>query len=274
MSRAAAAIAATLLATPAAAADCRVTETLVAALPAAAGAALQASCGCKRRCAAEWASREHPEVARLVAVGAPDTDVIRWARTAPSIGEVRSLGDARLLVRLDGFGRTAARELRTVLTRAAGGRGAAVRLVLDLSANGGGDLGRMLEIAAALSGAEQAALRLVRPEGVEPLDLAATERLPATVAVVLVGAATASSGEVLAALLVSRARATLCGERTAGKGYAAEVIPVDQRTRLLVRVGTIEVAGMSIAGGLRPERARAECLAEGQATSDLANPDG
>lgn len=240
-----------------AAASCRVTDTLVATLPAAEGAALRETCGCEARCAAELAAREHPEVARLVAAGAPDTDVVRWARTEPSVGEVRPLADGRLLVRLDGFGRTVSRELREAAT----GAGADPGLVLDLAQNEGGDLGRMLEVAGLLLGAVPDAVHLARPGGDQLFQISGGERLPARVTAVLVGPLTASSAEVLAALLAVHG-ADLCGEPSAGKDYVQAVIPVDQELRLLLRVGRLEVSGVRLAGGLVPGKGRAECLVE------------
>ncbi len=70
--------------------------------------------------------------------------------------------------------------------------------------------------------------------------------------VVLVGPETASSAEVLAALLQRYAGARLAGSRTAGKDHLTRVIAVDHDWRLLVPAERIEVPGIELTGGLRP----------------------
>jgi C-terminal processing protease CtpA/Prc len=69
---------------------------------------------------------------------------------------------------------------------------------------------------------------------------------------VLVGPATASSAEVLAALLQRYAGARLAGSRTAGKDHLTRVIAVDHDWRLLVPAERIAVPGVDLTGGLDP----------------------
>ena len=69
---------------------------------------------------------------------------------------------------------------------------------------------------------------------------------------VLVGTDTASSAEVLAALLQRYAGGCLAGARTAGKDHLTRVIAVDHDWRLLVPAERIEVPGVDLSGGLRP----------------------
>lgn len=71
--------------------------------------------------------------------------------------------------------------------------------------------------------------------------------------VVLVGPGTASSAEVLAALLQRYADARLAGSQTAGKDYLTRVIAVDHDWRLLVPAERIEVPGVTLTGGLQPD---------------------
>ena len=78
---------------------------------------------------------------------------------------------------------------------------------------------------------------------------------------VLVGRQTASSGEILAALLRRHAGAELVGERTAGKDYLTRVVPLDQDWRLLLPAERIEVPGESLSGGLQPDRALPQAFA-------------
>ena len=69
---------------------------------------------------------------------------------------------------------------------------------------------------------------------------------------VLVGPGTASSAEVLAALLQRYAGARLAGSRTAGKNHLTRVIAVDHDWRLLVPAERIAVPGVELTGGLQP----------------------
>jgi C-terminal processing protease CtpA/Prc len=78
---------------------------------------------------------------------------------------------------------------------------------------------------------------------------------------VLVGPETASSGEILAALLRRYGGAELLGAPTAGKDYLSRVVAVDQDWRLLVPAERIEVPGETLAGGLVPDRLLPAALA-------------
>ena len=177
----------------------------------------------------------------------PDTDVIRWQNTRPSVATVAALADGRRLVRLDGFGRKAEFELVEALA-------GAEAVVLDLRHNRGGDLRRMLRVAGRFTGPVPGAVRLVQGDRVEALAIPA----PSGAAwrgriTVLVGAHTVSSGEVLAALLRRHAAATLLGERTWGKDYVLRVEPIDHDWHALIPAGRIEVPGEVLAGGLLPD---------------------
>ena len=183
----------------------------------------------------------------LQRVPGPDTDTIRWVTSLRSVERTAALGEGERLVRLDRFGRKVDHELRAALTRARG-------LVLDLRANRGGSLRRMLRVAARFTGPVPDALRLVRAEDVRLLPIPTPEgalwRGPITV---LVGADTMSSGEVLAALLRRFAGATVLGERTFGKDYALRVEPIAPGWRALIPDGRLEVSGEILAGGLVPD---------------------
>ena len=208
---------------------------------------LRQACGDDVVCAAETIARQDWR-ARLEPARHPDSDTIRWAKTRRSAFDLGLAPDGRRRIALDGFGRKVEAELAAAL--ASGGAG----VILDLRANRGGDFARMLKIAGRFTGSVPGALRLVAADHMRPVDLPAPEGPPAAVAVtVLVGPETASSGEVLAALLRRYAGARVLGQRTAGKDYLLHIVPLDQDWRLLVPGARIEVPGEALRGGLLPD---------------------
>lgn len=243
---------------PAAAAAGGAVDRMIAALDAygAAPAARdvdswRAGCAGDARCVAERLVAAAPERARLVGQDTPDSDTIRWVETRPSVAEAALEEDGRLRVALTRFGRTVEPELRAAL--AAPGAGI---VELDLRDNRGGDFGRMLRVAALLLGPRAEALTLIGPRGAQAMALPEVASLsPPRLLVVRVGPRTASSAEVLAALLRRYGGAEIVGRRTAGKDYLTRVVPVDQRTRLLFAAERIVVPGETLAGGLVPDRA-------------------
>ena len=221
---------------------------------------LRAACGADALCVARRLAAQPADRFVLRPAAPPDSDRIRWAVTRPSLIEARRLPDGRLYLRLDRFGRKAEAELRAAFEEHAEEPTA---LLLDLSHNQGGDFGRMLRIAAGFAGPRPDALRLVGAAG------EVSQALPATPAfgalcdlTVEVGPGTASSGEVLAALLNRHAGAALVGETTAGKDYLLRVLPVDQDWQLLVPAERVVVPGITLAGGLTPAVASVEPAAK------------
>ncbi len=211
-------------------------------------ARLRRACGGDPRCVASRVAAIVPR-ARLVQVRHPDTDWIRWAKTRAAIPRVEPLADGRLLVELVDFGRTVRAELKAA--RAAGdGAG----LVIDLRDNPGGDFGRMLGVAAELAGPVDRALYLVGRDGPSPVTLARSGSPPRSPITVLIGRATASSAEILAALLRRHGGAALVGARTAGKDYLVRIVPVDHDWRLLLPAERVRVPGETLVGGLDPDR--------------------
>ena len=226
-----------------------------AALPAALGAEIERRCPpAHTRCAADLIAGSLP-AARLVRVNHPDTDTIRRAHTEPSIAAVERRGDAALVVVLDHFGRTADREIAEAVAAQANGA-AARRLVLDLRRNGGGDFDRMRRVASLFTGPKAGAIRLVGQGGATDVALPAPLRvldLDGAALDVLIGPETASSAEVLAALLRRHAGARLIGARTLGKDRLTRLIPVDHDWRLALPAERIEVPGEALAEGLVPD---------------------
>ena len=223
-------------------------------------AAIRRACGTEPLCAAQRLAAASGGRARLEPVRHPDSDTIRWVETAPSVTAVVAAGEAgpdapagRNWIVLDGFGRKSAAELEAVLAGLAQ-KGPPRPLGLDLRGNGGGDFGRMLRVAALFTGNVNDALYLSDNKSKTPLHLEAKgERIALSGLTVLVGAGTASSAEILAALLQRHAGAVLLGERTAGKDHLTRVIAVDHDWRLLLPAERVEVPGVSLTGGLRPD---------------------
>lgn len=212
--------------------------------------ALRDACTSDLLCAARRVVEAWPDGARLEPVPHPDTEIIRLARTPRSVTLVRRSPEGALRVRLDGFGRRAMQEVRAAL-----GLGARIEaLELDLRSNRGGSLRRMLEVAALFTGEHAGALRIVGRNGAVPLDLPPSTRAVRVARLdVLIGPETASSAEVLAALLRKHAGARLVGERSFGKDWAEQAFPIDHRWRLWLWAGHIRIEGETLSGGLRPD---------------------
>ncbi len=218
---------------------------------------LRRACGDDPLCVAQRLVAAGEGRARLVQVSHPDSDTIRWVTTEPSVTESRWLSNGARLIVLDGFGRKVVPELQAALK----GHKAGERVVLDLRGNAGGDLGRMLDVAALFLPGMQNALYIVDDQDRKALHVASGKTLFRGGLTLLVGPGTASSGEVLAALLQRHLGARMLGESTAGKDYLYRVVPVDQEWRLLLRAESIVVPGATIAGGLLPAAEIPEALA-------------
>ena len=210
--------------------------------------ALLEACGSDLPCSARRLVDALGFGARLQPVVHADTDTIRWVETRPSLRIRREDGAVR--VELLRFGRKIMPELVAAFSTA----GADQTLVLDLRQTRGGRFARMLDVAAFFLGPRRNALALVGAGGTSWLDLPAPATRGPRLAAVRIGAATASAGEVLAALLVAHGDAALCGsEPSAGAAALKAVIPVDHDWRLLVERARIEVPAVGLDGGLRPE---------------------
>lgn len=226
---------------------------------------LRQSCGSDALCAAHAVVDGSGGRMRLEANQHPDSDTIRWVKTRPSVRDLGADASGRRHLAIDRFGRTVTREILAALEGSSTDTGAN-SLVIDLRANGGGDFQRMLRVASLFVGPVGDAVRLATPAGTTALDLPTpkaeieTDRL-----LVLVGPGTASSGEVLAALLRRHAGARVLGERTAGKDYLVRIFPIDQDWRLLYPAETILVPNESLSGGLRPDGPWSELGQGGQA---------
>ncbi len=216
---------------------------------------LRARCADDALCIARRLAEQPAERFRLRRRIHPDSDTIRWAKTQASLVEARRQADKRLYLRLDRFGRKAEAELRAAFA-AHGAQGQDI--VLDLSRNRGGDFERMLRVAAGFAGPVENALRLFGAQGQRSLSLPTVAALGEVCGLtVKVGPDTASSGEMLAALLARHAGARLVGKPTAGKDYLLRVLPVDHDWQLLVPAERVVVPGVVLAGGLVPAAAGA-----------------
>jgi len=213
-------------------------------------AAVKQACGTDALCAAREIVAASDGRVRLESVAHPETDTIRWAATVPSVTAVHEGPNGRRWIVLDGFGRKAVQEMAETMS---GAREAGAPIGLDLRGNAGGDFGRMLKIASLFAGNINDALFLIDNKNRRSVALEEEQAFEfARELPVLVGPGTASSAEVLAALLQRYADARLAGSRTAGKDHLTRVIAVDHDWRLLVPAERIEVPGIALAGGLRP----------------------
>ena len=223
-----------------------------AALPAALGAEIGRRCPpVNTQCAARLIGSSLPD-ARLVPVIHPDTDTIRRAHTVPSVTSAERRDDGALVLVLDRFGRTADREVADAIVAA--GPPVPERVVLDLRGNGGGDFDRMRRVASLFTGPREGAVRLLGRNGATDVALPQPLRSIGEFEIdVLIGPDTASSAEVLAALLRRHAGARLIGAPTMGKDWLTRLVPVDHDWRLAIPAERIEVPGETLAQGLVPD---------------------
>jgi hypothetical protein len=211
--------------------------------------AIRDACGADASCGARVLAAKLGPAARLEPASQPGTDVIRWVETQASLGPLKDLPDGTRVIPLLRFGRKALPELSAALD-------GAKRIVIDLRGNAGGDFDRMLHVAAILVGPRESAVILHDGAYREPHDLPAVPAVAhPKIEAVLTGPKTASSAEVLAALLRQHAKAPILGERTAGKDYLLHGVPVDSHWRLFVPGARIDVPGENLSGGLQPDGA-------------------
>lgn len=134
-------------------------------------------------------------------------------------------------VRITGFGRTTADELRQVLVDL--DRNGMQGLILDLRFNPGGLLSSAIEVCDMFLTEG----RIVRTAGRNsiPREWSATAQtvIPDTPICVLVNRYSASASEIVSACLKDNSRATIVGERSFGKGSVQNVIPLEDGRRAL-----------------------------------------
>ncbi len=212
-------------------------------------ALLRQRCGEDALCAGRVIARALGPRARIVRLRPPDTDAIRLVKVRPTITARRALSGGGLYVELRRFGIQALPELKAALAE-----GPFSRLVIDLRHNIGGDVARMLRLAAVFIGPRVKAVRLRTATGERWLDVPKPGwRVKARHIDVLVGPDTASSAELLAALLRRHAGARLLGARTFGKNWLVGAVPLAQGWALLVPSAIVSVPGERIGGGLSPD---------------------
>ena len=207
---------------------------------------LAEQCGDDVLCAGEAIASSLKPHARLERVVHPSTDVIRGVKTIPSIEFSDENG--RRVIRLNRFGRNVIWELREALQKPPGS------IAIDLRANQGGDFDRMLRVAGVLCGGVEDAVRLVEGSAERSFPIPGKGEMHSRQELqVWIGEKTASSAEVLAALLKIHAGAKLLGEKTFGKNILLREVAVSHEWRLLVPSGRLEVEGMVLDGGLVPD---------------------
>ncbi len=156
-----------------------------------------------------------PERVRLERIAHPDTDTIRWVRTARSVDAAAGSGggaEGLLRIRMPRFGRKAIGELRTLLESNAGTKdGQRVEFEVDLRGNSGGDFKRMLALAGLLIGPKPDVVEMRRHQVSEHLRLSGPETRHWMVRNVLIDQKTASAALMLARILVTQGGAELIG---------------------------------------------------------------
>jgi C-terminal processing protease CtpA/Prc len=211
---------------------------------------IKTTCGGDARCAAEHLAAALGARARIEAVKHPTTDEIRRVDSQPSVATVKTTAPGTLRLTLMRFGRKADWEI----IEAIGQAGPLDMVELDLRGNSGGDLDRMRRVAGIFTGERKAAFALVSHDVRMPIDIPAHPSGIETPQMrVLVSRNTASSAEILAALLRINAGAEIRGEKTHGKDYLLRILPVDHDTRLLFPAERVEIPGEDIKAGVTPD---------------------
>ena len=220
---------------------------------------IQEQCQQDTLCTARILAEIIGPAARLEAVRHPSTDTIRWVESTASITKYW-LSDAGVLtITLAHFGRQAIDEIKAIMLPEPHTVSPPLRgLVIDLRNNSGGNFKRMLQVASLFTGHIQGAVNLVKTHRVTSLDIPANTPqrpyIPLNIPLdILVGPQTASSAEVLAALLKQHAGAHLIGGQTYGKNYLSRVIPIHHDLRLVIPDARITIPGIRLVGGLIPD---------------------
>ncbi len=222
---------------------------------------IRRKCGGDILCVARYVAA-FDDRAYLQKINHPDTDTIRWVKTRTSLSLARRMDDGRILLALNRFGRKADREIRNAIDRLTDSPDNG-DIILDLRKNSGGNFDRMLRVASLFTGPVNKAVLLVGNRGKRHFAFLSGNSLYAARRItVLVGPETASSGEILTALLRRYAGAEIVGSRTYGKDYLLRIIPVNQDWRLFFPAERVEVPGETISGGLLPDRPIPESLAD------------
>ena len=213
--------------------------------------ALQAECGADVLCAATRLAEALAPHARLQQVTTPSTDAIRGVEKRASLQDGGKNAEGWAIARLHRFGRDALWEMRDFL--AAARESGAPGVIVDVRGNGGGDFDRMLRIAALFCPPQSAEVLLRHDASTRRFSLPSDALAWGDGVRVWIDRETASSAEILAALLRRCIEAPLLGERTAGKNILLREIAVRHGWRLLVPAGRLEVPGVSLTHGLQPD---------------------
>jgi Peptidase family S41 len=220
---------------------------------------IEVVCGKDSVCAASMMAAALGDRAFVARVDHPDTDTIRLVKSQPSVIETRCLAGCGRVVILRRFGRTVKAELRTAVGRVTRQRGCRL-LVLDFRGNEGGPFEQMLAVAGMFVGNVDGAIYLVDGSSKTPVSVSGNGEFSLLLdeLVILVDGTTASSAEILAALLRQRAGAKIVGKRTFGKDYLLHAIPVSHDLELVVPGKQVVILGETMRGGIEPDGSIAE----------------
>lgn len=190
-------------------------------------------------CFAETLARKLPGKVRLEPVDHPDTDSIRWTKTAPSVNAEKTSGG--FTIELSHFGRKAPAELRDVLASASSGEPAS--LSIDLRGNAGGDFERMLALAGLLIGPSAQGVDIDHGHHVEHRALEGPAERNWQVTTVTIDQDTASAALLLARLLKKHAGAELIGPPLEDIAiFLKHRLAVDHEWRLILPIAELRVS--------------------------------
>ncbi len=190
-------------------------------------------------CFAETLADKLPSQVRLEPVDHPDSDSIRWAKTAPSINAEKTARG--FTIELNHFGRKVLAEFRDVLADASADRPAS--LSIDLGGNTGGDFERMLALAGLLIGPRPHAVDIDHGHHVEHRSLKGPIMRNWRVTSVTIDQDTASAALLLARLLKTHAGAAVIGPSVEEAAiFLKRRITIDHEWRLILPIAELRVS--------------------------------
>ena len=216
---------------------------------------IKARCRDDVLCAGKMLAERFGPKARLERVVHPDTDRIRRVKSALSVTGAELLASGAMRLELSHFGRKAVSEIMEVVKRKGRQAGGNIQyLQIDLRHNRGGNLNRMLRVAALFLGKVPDAVRLQSPQASQMLSVPDyTMPLKFSQIKILIGPDTASAAEIFTALLRVHAGAIIAGSKSYGKDYLLRTIALNQNWQLLVPAEKLFVPGTSLEGGIVPD---------------------
>ncbi len=204
-------------------------------------------CEYEEICVARKIAEVLGEYSNVIAVNSRSIDERRLAKINPSIKNIYTQHGSIKTIQLDRFGRKAEWEVAKALK-------GFKTVIIDLRENVGGDLSRMIRVAALFIGPKKNAFIIKSHNYNESIDIPTPiYYLDNQEIILIISRKTASSAELFSILLRRYAQAKLVGEKTQGKNELLKVVPVNNRFRISLPAGEFLIFGEDISDGVLPD---------------------